>query len=136
MEKSFFVVVIILFVTVSVCFICCFCCSKKQTVAHNNEVSFDKGIYQNKDWDELKFSVDDDCVPDKETAISIAESIMAHYHQKGHFEDFVTQSVFYDTEDEIWIVTFYEPTINQTGSAFNIAIRKNNAEIIKMWVCG
>lgn len=133
MRKYLVVVFLILTLAISTCF---GGCSKKEVPAYDGEVSFEKGIYPNKDWDELSFSIDDDCVPDKETAINIAESIKAHYQQKGHFEDFVTQSVFYDTEDEIWIVTFYESTTNQTGSAFNIAIKKNNAEIIKMWVCG
>ena len=43
------------------------------------------------------------------------------------------QQVFFDTQDEIWIVSFWENN-EMVGSDFSIAIKAENAQVIKMWV--
>ena len=61
---------------------------------------------------------------------------MQSLQRKGYGKDYVIQSVFFDTVDEIWIVTFGMPQYDVTalidGACYNIAMRKSNAEVLRI----
>ena len=98
-------------------------------------VSVSVGVYDNKDWDNMQpDTVDDICVPDAITAVSVAKSLMERVQRDLYFPNAVPVDVFFDTEDQIWIVCFSDLLPNEAGEGFNIAIRKDNAEVVKMWV--
>lgn len=96
-------------------------------------ISFEEGVWSDKDWENVEFPFKKDCVPDKETAVNITRILIEKFQQQNYFSDYVLQSVFFDTEDKIWIVTYGESR-NYPGACVSIAIRKENAEVIKIWV--
>ena len=98
-------------------------------------IQYEEGIYHNKAWEDVEFPFNAICIPDKDTAISIATRIVRNFQKDGYFINYVVQSVFYDTEDEIWIIHFWE---NNRGisASFSIALRAENAQVIQMWVEG
>ena len=98
-----------------------------------NEIIFTEGVWPDKDWENVEFPFEKDCIPDKETALSITGVLVTKFHQQSCFINYAPQSVFYDTEDKIWIVTFVESP-DYPGACVSIAIRKENAEVVKMWV--
>ena len=97
-----------------------------------------EGIWYNKDWAAIEFPVEEDCVPDKETAVAVSRIYLERFQQQGYFIDYTLLEVFYDTVDRIWIITFSESKFSEgtyyIGACFSIAIRRENAEVIKMWV--
>lgn len=97
-----------------------------------NEITFQEGVWSDKDWEKVEFPFEKDCIPDKETAVNVTKLFLGKFQQQNYFINYVPQSVFYDTEDKIWIVSFSEG--DYPGADFTIAIRRENAEVVKMWV--
>ena len=94
---------------------------------------YSEGIYQygadgGKAWGELPDS-DGNAVPDAQTAISIATEQLGKEQAVGRYQGFVLSSVFYDTEDGVWVVGFIEPPLVPGGS-YNVAIRQATGEIL------
>lgn len=100
-------------------------------------IDFKEGIYRNKNWDMIESVIEMDCIPDKETAIKAAEIflLVGQRQDKTPNLSYDPTAVFYDTEDEIWIVTFapFEKGLLIPGDSYNIAMRRNTAEVIKIW---
>lgn len=105
---------------------------------NQSEIVFEQGEYQYYGEITPDITVENPCVPDKETAIKIAEAVTSGFQRKGYFPNYVPQSVFFDTQKQLWIVTFAPESDNDEvvliGSCFSVAIKKDNAEVIKMWV--
>lgn len=96
-------------------------------------VPYSEGVWEYKDWENMEFVVEEDCVSNKETAITIAESIIKEFQKENRFIGFSPISVFFDTEDNLWIVSFAETT-DYPGACVTFAIRKENAEVVKIWL--
>ena len=117
-------------------------CNQIDSEGNDLRVEYKEGTYYNKDWDNIEFPVTDVNIPaieytsvaDKETAISIANMIFDELQNNGRYKNFSMQQVFFDIPDEIWIVSFWETRGGYLGSDFSIAISKNDARIIKMWI--
>ncbi len=111
---------------------------EENKINNTENVMYEEGIYQDKDWDLLEFPIEMTCVPDKETAISIANDIMINFQKQGSFKGYIPQHVFLDTEDNFWVVSFWpnveENNATYVGASLSIAIKKENAQILKMWV--
>lgn len=84
-------------------------------------------------WDEIDFPITEVCIPDHTTAIKVTESIVDGFKKDGMFPEYCAQSVFFDTERQIWIVSFY-PNDQEEGASLSIAIKKDNSQVVKMWV--
>ncbi len=100
---------------------------------------YNEGIYPDKNWSE--FTADDaqttsspgaNADIDKDAAIALALEEFKEIKQSGICQSYVLKGVFYDTEDNIWIVYFGEDT-EMPGSCYNIAISKANGEVVSMW---
>ena len=103
-----------------------------------SEIRYEEGIYPDKNWDMIELPIERDCIVDKETAIQTAKILLLieGRHDKTQNLSYDPTVVFYDTEDMIWIVSF-SPFQNGRlipGDSYNIALRKNNAEVVKMWI--
>ena len=76
-------------------------------------------------------------IPDKETAISVAVQIFSGMEKGKTAEKFLPQSVFYDEEDEIWIVLFTEPIkkygVATLGNGCCIAMQKSDGKVLRIW---
>lgn len=105
------------------------------------DVSFASGIYFDKNWDDDVGTYQGTVVPDKETALVIATAIFEPLKNTYPLEDFVPQTVFYDEEDSIWIVSFWEDSPQEsednllviTGYSCSIAFRAEDGRILRIW---
>ena len=95
-------------------------------------IDFQSGIYSNKNWDVKDAGTYEKAVvPDKETAIKIAEAIFDGMEKSKSAERYVPQTIFYDEQDEIWIVSFWEDRPeNIAGADCSIAIRKADGKVM------
>ena len=84
-------------------------------------------------WDEIDFPIIEVCIPDHTTAIKVTESIVDGLKKDGKFTDYCAQSVFFDIESQVWIVSFF-PDGQEEGASLSIAIRKDDSQVVKMWV--
>lgn len=105
----------------------------------SRKISFQEGVYEYKDWDKMQFPVNHVAIPDMDTAVSVATGIFKSLQKDGKFPDYKAQDVFYDTEDEIWIVYFWEDWENDDGtitlgSDCAIALQKSDAKVMCIWV--
>lgn len=72
----------------------------------------------------------DDIVSNNEIAIEIAKLVLKNtVNLETKSYDSIT--VFYDTEEEIWIVSFCKK--NTLGNCVSVAINKSDARIVKVW---
>lgn len=97
-------------------------------------VNFESGNYFNKDWDETAGTYKKAVVPNKNVAIEIAQAIFNGMDKSEEAQKYVPQSIFYDEQDEIWIVSFGKES-NEVilGGDCNIAIQKANGKILRIW---
>ena len=134
--------------TVILIFICCFlasCVAQSDNLknqngeeAMENKIRYEEGIYRDKNWDMIEFPIARDCIPDNETAIQIARNFLSIEKLQNETLNlsYNPVAVFYDTADNIWIVSFspFQNGMLIPGDSYNIAMRKNTAEVLKMWV--
>ena len=80
----------------------------------------------------LEMPVESVCVPDKETALQIADIVFKNLQKGGMYKNYIPIAVDYYVEDELWVVTYAVDLI--PGACISFAIRKQNAEIIAIWV--
>ena len=77
-------------------------------------------------------------VPNKKTAVAIAQAYFDEMEKDEYTENFVLDEVTYNTEKEAWVVVFWndfsKPGPYSTGALY-ITIRESDAEIISVF-CG
>lgn len=109
--------------------------TKNESSIDINGIEYEEGIYPYEDLINHELGITETCINKKETAIKIASCILEEFQEKGYFGGYTPQSVFFDTKDKIWIVSFWESRdIYTDGADFSIAIKAENAQVIKMWV--
>ena len=112
------------------------CAHSKKTENNevNNMVKFESGNYFNKDWSETAGNYRGVVVPNKETALNIAQAIFSGLEKSKEMQDYIPQSVFYDEQDEIWIVSFWKESNQITlGGDCSIAIQKSDGKVLRIW---
>ena len=115
---------------------------------YNEEIGYVEGIHHDRFWTQegLAFleyyglggtpTEDKPLVPDKETAIAIASTI---FYAQELIDDwiirdyFVPSGVFFDTQDEVWIVNFSYYTDGYAPGTVTIVLRKDNAQVLAIW---
>jgi uncharacterized protein YceK len=97
-------------------------------------IQFKSGIYYDKNWDETVGSYTKATVTDEQTAIGIAKAIFNGMEKSAEAQKYVPQSVFFDEEDEIWIVSFWKDSDEITiGGDCGIAIQKQDGKVLRIW---
>jgi hypothetical protein len=96
-----------------------------------DEPLYETGVYYDKDWDkEMVGTYKGNAIPDKETAIAVASAIQIGIQG----EERAVLQVFYDVEDEIWIVTFVRPSsVMMNGGCISIALRQEDGQVLRIW---
>ena len=96
------------------------------------EIYYDSGVYWNKNWDDDPlFTYNKPVIRDKESAIEIA---MAIYKGLENIDPtYAPKFVFYDEEDEIWIVHFGDPLYETLGGGCTIALQKKDGKVLRIW---
>ena len=98
-------------------------------------IEFESGVYWNKNWyEESVLNYTGEAVPDKETAVKIAQVIFDGMSTSEYAEEYNPQYVFYDAQDEIWIVSFWDDSdATVLGGNCNIAMQKKDGKVLRIW---
>ena len=83
-----------------------FCSACGNSKKENDMVKYESGNYHDKNWSETIGTYGGMVIPDEETALKIAKAIFDGMEKSKDAKEYVPQSVFYDNQDEIWIVSF------------------------------
>ena len=102
----------------------------------NDTVRYETGVFIDKNWDDTVGTYKGPAVPDKETALKIGTAVFDAMEKSEESRDLTPESVFFDEEDHIWIVTFGkapEGNVRVLGGGCSIAIREDNGEVVRIW---
>lgn len=74
-------------------------------------------------------------IPDKETAIAIAIAIFKTIPKTANTQEYIPQEVFFDTENEVWIVTFANtnPQNKSEKGKWRIALKMKDSSVYSIW---
>ncbi len=113
--------------------ISCSACGNSQK--ENDMINYESGSFYDKNWsDPIGTYGGKAVIPDKETALKIATAIFDGMEKSKEAQGYEPQSVFYDYQDEIWIVSFWKNS-NQLslGGDCNIALQKKDGKVLRIW---
>ena len=99
-------------------------------------IEYETGIYDNKNWNDPTGTYYGDVVPSKTVALNIAVSVFEGMEKSKTASQFTPQRVFYDEEEGIWIVTFWDSDAYENGIIgydCTIAIDKRNGAVVRIW---
>lgn len=109
------------------------CSDKKEE--NKKELIYEEGDCYNPDeYDEIKeYWYRDDVVPDKETAISIAEILFKNVQKSGACQEYELGMVNYDPEDKVWVLVYFNTAHKgEQYSDYRIVISQTTGEILTM----
>ena len=98
-------------------------------------ITYETGIFHDKNWNETVGTYSEELViPNAETALSIAKAIFNGMEKSEDAQGYVPQNVFYDEEDEIWIVSFWDNSKQDNlGGDCSIAMQKKDGKVLRIW---
>ena len=97
-------------------------------------IEYDSGSYHDKNWDETIGTYKEAVISDKDTALAVAQAIYDGMEKSDDADKYTAKYVFYDNQDEIWIVSFWEDSSSTNlGGDCNIAIRKADGKVLRIW---
>lgn len=100
----------------------------------DQEIQFEEGIFYDKNWSDTAGTYTGNVVESKETAVAIATAVYNGMRKSQSMSNLTPQSVFFDSQDEIWIVTFgMDGKENVAGGDCSIAIQKQDGRILRIW---
>lgn len=100
----------------------------------NQDLKYQEGIFYDKNWSDTVGTYEGNVVETKETAVAIATAVYNGIDKSQSMSNFTPQSVFFDKQDEIWIVSFgMDSKENVVGGDCSIAIQKLDGRILRIW---
>lgn len=98
-------------------------------------IKYESGTFYDKNWSEsIGTYSEQPVIPDADTALAIAQTIFDGMKKSTEAQQYVPQSVFYDSQDEIWIVSFWNTSSQtSTGGDCNIAMQKKDGKVLRIW---
>ena len=91
-----------------------------------------EGVLENKNWESEAGSYFGDCIADSKAATDVADAIFHNLALPQAYDEYTVLSIFYDTQDAIYIVSFGKASL-QLGGGVNIALRKSDAQVLRIW---
>jgi len=111
--------------------------SGDMTTPKPKEYVITHGAYEN--WDQYQLSdfLQNDLVQTEESAIAIANAIVKNAVGEQEWKKLYLANVWEDAEREVWIISYYtqseDANVIMVGGEVYIAIRKHDAQVVKMW---
>lgn len=101
------------------------------------DIVFRSGIYPSKFWETDRIENSQYCIiPDMDTAVRVATEIYKGISMSPQMRAYTAQSVFYDEEDEVWIVLFRDelPASGPiaTGPFYSIALQRKDGKVLSI----
>ena len=127
---------LIIFLIVLVC-----SCTYGQTDSKGEgfNVDYCEGTYYNRNWDEPVGSYIGDIVPNMECAIQLSSMIFSQLLNSEAYVHMTPNYVFYDIEEKVWIVSFWDSTKENNaseafvGDCISIAIQASDGKVLRIW---
>jgi len=96
-----------------------------------NVISIETGVFRANALALLYDSEQFDAIPDAKTALKVATAILESGSRSLEYY-YVPETIRYDSKDEIWIVSFREPSkmVMGLGGSQNLAIRKRDGKVL------
>lgn len=95
-------------------------------------IEYQSGNYHDKNWNDMVGTYSEPVILDKETAVEVAKAIFNGMNTSENMNGHVPKSIFYDEQDEIWIISFGEDSDENTlGGRFQYSYTKNRWESLK-----
>ena len=112
-----------------------FCSACGNCKKEKDMIKYESGSFYDKNWSEIIGTYSKKAViPDEETALKIAITIFEGMEKSKEAQRYVPQTVFYDTDDEIWIVTFGNNSSRiALGGDCSIAMQKADGKVLRIW---
>ena len=114
---------------------------KYSTGTYYKDIRYDTGDFEKEnlyDWEDHAGVYKEDVVPDRDVALTVGIAVFKGIAKNSKsLEDFVPQSVFYDTENEFWVVIFYpdydsDEGVYVVGGDCSIFIRKKDGQVFRI----
>ena len=105
-------------------------------VVDGHRIVYWEKTWERQDWEGIYLPLGGDCIPDIETAIKVSKAILENF-RGDYYKDYVPNCVMYDKVHRIWFVGFIQDTdegVYVIGGGVMVAIRQDNAEVIKIWI--
>lgn len=98
-------------------------------------ISYYEGEYHDKVWLTNEETIEKICVPNAETAISIAELILEDYQMQGSYRGYYIRSVMYDPIEGVYIVSSWpDKGDSYMGLTLSMAIDEKDAQVLGIWI--
>jgi len=131
MKKVFYLII-------CVAILCCACANSKADIHKGNEnsVNFGTGTYFLKFWNMDEYNTYDySVIPNELIAVEVASTIFEGIPKSK--QQYTVQEVFFDEDDEVWIVTFSNNISTavpaNTGNCCSIAMQKKDGKVLSVW---
>ena len=97
-------------------------------------IDYETGIYYSKNWNDTVGTYSGSVIPDDKAAVEIATAIYNSIPKRDEAQEWTPQYVFYDEQDEIWIVSFWKTSDESLmGGCCSIALQKQDAKVLRIW---
>lgn len=109
--------------------------SKNDSNRSDLTISYKSGAFWDKNWDSDIGTYTGVAIPNEECAIAVASAIYNAIPGEDD-EGRVPTGVFFDEEEEIWIVSFGRLPYNGVyflGGDCSIALRKADGQVVRIW---
>jgi len=101
----------------------------------NDTITFETGIYDNKNWEDPVGTYKGAVIPNKDAAVEVASAIFKGINKSETPPEEVPQYVFYDETDGIWIVSFWKDRSSlEIGNDCSIAIQASDGKVLRIWI--
>ena len=114
---------------------------KYSTGTYYKDIRYDTGDFEKENlyaWEDHAGVYKEDVVPDRDVALTVGIAVFKGIAKNSKsLEDFVPQSVFYDTENEFWVVIFYpdydsDEGVYVAGGDCSVFIRKKDGQVFRI----
>ena len=124
---------IIMVVVIVLSMLFCVACDNSQK--ENDMIEYKSGQFHNKNWSETVGTYSKSAViPNEKVALKIAKAIFDGMEKSKEAQRYVPLSVFYDDQDEIWVVSFGKDSRQNTlGGGCSIAMQKKDGKVLRIW---
>lgn len=112
-------------------------CSDQKHGMEESMIEYKIGVFDFKNWLEQDGAYQGDVIPNEKVAVLVATQIFNGIDKNIAEQAYIPQQVFYDEEDEVWIVSFWpedeEMGLTTLGGDCSIAMQKKDGKVLRIW---
>lgn len=111
-------------------------------VEDRGDYTYEEGVHGHRPWNATRIRIINALPHSQRKVVSIAEQAIAlatdqiDQQSNGGASMYTLFFVFYDTKDQVWIVSYMLPGLEPgtvLGGCVSVAIAKNNGKVLEIW---